>query len=148
MKELVARTKALAVKRKNLLNEAGKYFIVGGICTVLDFCILYILTEYMNVHYLTSSVISFMSSVFLNYYLCTYWIFKFRIVSNRNLELFYYIIITAVGLGINSLFIWYFTSLHGYHFMLSKLFATFVTYWWNFGARKYFLHSKLSVLNG
>jgi putative flippase GtrA len=140
------QAKAQAIRRKNVLNEAGKYFIVGGICTVLDFAILYILTEYLKVHYLTSSVISFMSTILLNYYLCTFWIFRFKIVNNKNLDLFYYIIITAIGLGINSVAIWYFTSFHGLHFMLSKLLATFFTFWWNFGARKYFLHSSMSVL--
>lgn len=143
MTNLIYNTRALARRRKNVLTEAGKYFIVGGICTVLDFALLFILTHYGKLHYLTSSIISFMSGTILNYYLCTVWIFKVRSISNRNLEMFYYIIITGVGLGINSLLIWGFTSLLGYYFMLAKLIATFVTYWWNFGARKYFLHSKI-----
>ena len=31
------------------------------------------------------------------------------------------------------------------HFMISKLAATFLTYWWNFGARKYFLHRGMAL---
>jgi len=82
-----------------------------------------------------------MTGTILNYYLCTFWIFKIRIVENRTLEMFYYIIITAVGLCINTFFIWGLTELFSLYYMLSKLLATFVTYWWNFGARKYFLHT-------
>lgn len=143
MKKIISQTKALAHRRRNLLTEAGKYFIVGGVCTVLDFALLFILTNYCKVYFLTSSVISFMAGTLLNYYLCTYWIFKVRTVSNRHLEMTYYIVITGVGLGINFLVIWLLSSYSGFHYMLAKLAAAFFTYWWNFGARKYFLHSKM-----
>ena len=118
-----------------------KYLFVGGLCTVLDFSILFILTHYGNINYLISSIISFLSGTILNYYLCTFLIFKIRAVENRLLEFFYYAIITVIGLGINTFIIWVGTEFIGLYFMLSKLFAIFVTYWWNFGARKYFLHT-------
>lgn len=145
MKKLISNMAALAASRKELLTEAGKYFIVGGVCTVLDFALLFVLKEYFRVPVLTASVISFMSGTILNYYLCTLWIFKIRTVENRNLEIFYYAIITGVGLGINFFVIWMVTYSFGLHFMLAKLMATFCTYWWNFGARKYFLHSKTGL---
>jgi putative flippase GtrA len=142
MRKMMSNAIALAVEKKQTIAEAGKYFVVGGLCTLLDFLLLFVLTHFAGLHYIMSSVISFMSATALNYYLCTFWIFKVRTVENRNLEIFYYAIITAVGLGINSLLIYVLTSFVGFYFMLSKLMATFVTYWWNFGARKYFLHSK------
>ena len=58
----------------------------------------------------------------------------------------FFIIITGIGLGINTIFIWSFTELFGLYFMLSKLLATFATYWWNFGARKYFLQQSISYI--
>lgn len=140
MKKLISRTAALAQKRKNVLTEAGKYLIVGGLCTVLDFALLFSLEQYLNVHFLTASVLSFTAGTVLNYYLCTYWIFKVRRVTDRRLEMGFYLVITAVGLAINSALIWMLTSQFGYHFMLSKLAATAATFWWNFGARKWFLH--------
>ena len=132
-------------RRKNLLTEAGKYFVVGGLCTVLDFALLYVLKEYFAVHFLTASVVSFMAGTLFNYYLCTYWIFKVRRVTDRRLEMMFYLLITFIGLGINSAVIWVLTSSFCYHFMISKLAATFLTYWWNFGARKYFLHRGMAL---
>jgi putative flippase GtrA len=82
-----------------------------------------------------------MSGTVLNYYLCTLWIFKIRVVQNRYHEFFCYIFITGISLGINTLLIWGITEFVGLYFMLSKALATFVTFWWNFGARKYFLHT-------
>lgn len=145
MRKLVSLTAALAHKRKNLLTEAGKYLVVGGVCTVLDFGILFLLTHRGGMHAVPASVVSFMAGTVLNYYLCTFWIFKVRAVANRHLEMTYYLIITGVGLGINAVLIWLCTSYFGYDVMLSKLAATAVTFWWNFGARKYFLHRSAAL---
>lgn len=132
--------------RKLLKNETftqgAKYLLVGGVCTILDFSLLYVLTHFLGINYVLSSIVSFMSGTVLNYFLCTIWIFKISKVQNRYREFFYYALITAVGLGINTLVIWGLTEYLSLYFMLSKLLATFVTYWWNFLARKYFLHSN------
>lgn len=128
------------IKNENIL-QALKYFVVGGFCTILDFAILFLATHYWGLNYLPASAISFMFGTVLNYFLCTWWIFKVRKVENRKHEFVYYLLITAIGLGINTILIWTFTSTFGLYFMLSKLLATFVTYWWNFFARKYFLHT-------
>jgi putative flippase GtrA len=141
MKKFVSITLPLPIIKKEIVTQAGKYVVVGGFCTLIDFTFLFLMTHFLKIHYLPSSGISFMSATIVNYYLCTYWIFKIRTVENRNVELFYYTIITTIGLGINSLLIWLFTANFGYYFMFSKLLATFVTIWWNFGARRYFLHS-------
>lgn len=141
MKRLIGKIYILSIFKNETFTQAAKYFIVGGFCTVLDFAMLFVLTHFAGLNYVTSSIISFMSGTVLNYYLCTFWIFKIRVVENRHYEFFYYAIITAIGLGINTLLIWSFTEFIGLYFMLSKLLATFVTYWWNFGARKYFLHT-------
>jgi putative flippase GtrA len=141
VKNKIADIYSKLLLKNETFTQAVKYFIVGGFCTVLDFALLFILTHFVGLNYLTSSIISFMSGTVLNYFLCTYWIFKVKVVENRKHEFIFYVIITAIGLGINTLLIWSFTEFWGLYFMLSKLMATFVTYWWNFGARKYFLHT-------
>jgi len=141
MKKIIGKIYTLSILKNETFIQAAKYFIVGGFCTILDFAMLFVLTHFAGLNYVTSSIISFMSGTVLNYYLCIFWIFKIRVVLNWHHEFFYYAIITAVGLGINTLLIWSFTEFIGLYFMLSKLLATFVTYWWNFGARKYFLHT-------
>ena len=129
------------ILKNETLNQAIKYFIVGGFCTILDFTLLFIFTNFGGLNYLISSIISFMSGAVLNYYLCTLWIFKIRTIENRYHEFIYYLIITGVALGINTLLIWGFTAIAGLYFMFSKAFATIATYCWNFWARKYFLHT-------
>jgi putative flippase GtrA len=125
----------------NGVVQAIKYLFVGGICTLFDAGLLFCLTHYCGMNYLTSSIISFSLATILNYFLCIGWIFEVRVVKNKYREFAYYLIITGVGLGINTLIIWYFTEYLQFYFMLSKAVAILVTYWWNFGARRYFLHT-------
>lgn len=141
MKKIIDKTYTISILKNETFTQDAKNFIVGDFCTVLDFGILFVLTHFAGLNYVTSSIISFMSGTVLNYYLCIYWVFDIRVVENRHREFLYYTLITAIGLGINTLLIWSFTEFIGLYFMLSKLIATFVTYWWNFGARKYFLHT-------
>lgn len=125
---------------KIIFIEGLKYIIVGGLCTIIDFILLYILTENFSLSYLPSSIISFITGTVLNYFLCTIWIFKIRVVKKRRHEFLYYILISGIGLLINTLTIWGFTELLSIYYLFSKLLATLITFWWNFGARKYLLH--------
>ena len=139
MKKIISKIYIQAILKNETFSKAAKYFLVDGFCTLLDFALLFVLTHFAGLNYVISSIISFMSgTTVLSYYLCTFWIFKLRVVENRNHDFFYYAIITAIGLGINTFLIWSFTEFIGFYFILSKLLATFVTYCWNFGARKYF----------
>lgn len=124
------------------MKEFLKYTVVGGICTILDFFILYLLTTLGGVHYLVSSSVSFALGVTLNYILCTYWIFSIHRVKSHPKEFLYYVIISLVGLGINTLLMWIFTDLFGLWFMLSKLISAGITLFYNFFARKLLLHNK------
>ena len=85
------------ILKNETFTQAIKYFFVGGFCTVIDLTLLYVLTKYCDLNYLISSIISFMSGTVLNYYLCTLWIFKVRVVENKYHEFTYYLIITGVA---------------------------------------------------
>lgn len=129
--------------KNELLVQAVKYSMVGGVCTILDFSILFILTDFFGVNYIISSIISFMIATILNYILCVTWIFELRVVKKIYQEFIFYLVISGIGLMVNTLFIWSFTEFLGFYFMISKLFATGVVFVWNFGARRYFLHTAV-----
>jgi putative flippase GtrA len=128
--------------KNEILRQAVKYLVVGGTCTLLDFSILYILAEWMGMNYIIASVISFLCGVMLNYFACTYWIFHVRIIQKKRYEFLLYVLISLVGLLINTGTIWLLTTYASIYFMYSKLLSTIVTYFWNFLSRKYLLHFK------
>lgn len=124
------------------IKEFVQYAVVGGTCTLIDFVLLYLLTTKGGVHYLVSSSISFAIGVVVNWVLCTYWIFDFHKVQRQSMEFMYYVLISAVGLGLNALLMWLFTDGFGLWFMVSKLIAAGITLFYNFFARKILLHTK------
>lgn len=130
----------LGIKSK-LLKQAIKYLFVGGICTVLDFSVLFLLAEFCGVNYVIASSVSFLCGVTLNYFICTYWVFDVHVIKKKRYEFLLYLFISLIGMVVNTFAIWALTEYLGIYFMLSKLLATGFTYFWNFFARKYLLHN-------
>lgn len=128
--------------RNETAKQSIKYLFVGGICTALDFLILFVGVEILYFDYLYVSIISFLCGVILNYFLCTYWIFRVRMINHAAIEFALYVIISLVGLGINTVVIYVSTGMLGLYVMASKLLSAFITYFWNFFARKFLLHYK------
>ena len=60
----------------NLLIQFVRYFFVGGFAFIIDFGLLYILTEYAGLHYLLSATLSFIAGLVVNYIISCIWVFN------------------------------------------------------------------------
>ena len=79
----------------------------------MDFGLLYVLTDFAHLQYLVSASVSFVAGLVVNYRLSTAWIFRHSKMSNRGAEFTVFALIGVVGLGLNDLLMWVFTSLLG-----------------------------------
>ena len=120
-----------------LLVQFVRYFFVGGFAFVVDFGLLYILTEYAGLHYLLSATLSFISGLLVNYIISCIWVFSNSKFKNRLVEFLFFAAIGVVGLLLNDALIWLFTDCIGTPYMFSKKVAAAIVYLWNFFARKY-----------
>lgn len=120
-----------------LLVQFVRYFFVGGFAFVVDFGLLYILTEYAGLHYLLSATLSFISGLLVNYIISCIWVFSNSKFKSRLVEFLFFAAIGVVGLLLNDALIWLFTDCIGTHYMFSKIVAAAIVYLWNFFARKY-----------
>ena len=120
-----------------LLVQFVRYFFVGGFAFVVDFWLLYILTEYAGLHYLLSATLSFIAGLLVNYIISCLWVFNGSKFKNRLVEFLFFAAIGVVGLALNDTLIWLFTDCIGTHYMFSKIVAAAMVYLWNFFARKY-----------
>ena len=120
-----------------LLIQFVRYFFVGGLAFVVDFGLLYILTEYAGLHYLLSATLSFIAGLLVNYIISCLWVFNGSKFKNRLVEFLFFATIGVVGLALNDALIWLFTDCIGTHYMFSKIVAAAMVYLWNFFARKY-----------
>ena len=116
-----------------------RYIFVGGAAFLVDFVSLYLLTDFLGVYYLTSAAIAFILGLIVNYFLSTYWVFNKRKLDNLTFEFGIFAIIGIVGLGLNELFIWFFTAELNFYYLISKILAAALILFWNFFARKFVL---------
>lgn len=123
-----------------LLDQFIRYGFVGGIAFAVDFGLLYVLTDILQLHYLLSAALSFTAGLTVNYILSTLWVFTRHQVSSKKTELLIFIAIGVIGLGFNEALMWLLTDWWETYYLISKIVSTVLVYLWNFSARKYILY--------
>lgn len=123
------------------LHELIRYFLASVAALAVDFSILTLLTSFAGVHYLLSGGAAFTLGLLVIYVLSVHWVFDARPTSSWLREFFIFAAIGVVGLAINELVLWIFTSVLGFFYVYSKIFSIVLVFSWNFGARKTILFS-------
>ncbi len=139
MYKYLSLEKLLKNETNNTFIQLFRYTFVGGFAFIVDFSLLFILTELMGIHYLISAAIALTAGLIINYFLSILWVFDKRKMVNKSVEFTLFAVIGIVGLGLNELFIWVFTEFAGLYYLLSKIISTAIVYLWNFFARKFTL---------
>lgn len=116
--------------RERLL-EIIRFCFVGGVSLLLDYAILYALTDWAGVYYLYSSAISFSVTVIFNYWLCVTYVFKDAKKQTPRRAIIFFAT-GAVGLLLNQLCMWFFVAVAGFHYLIAKLGATVIVTIWNY----------------
>ena len=128
----------MKIFKNKLLNQILKFGLVGGTAFVIDYVLLYFCTEFLHIHYLISSIISFTVSVIFNYILSIKWVFDVKKKQDVK-DFVIFIILSVIGLGINSLIMYVIVEKFGVYYMLSKIVSTAVVMVYNFITRKIFV---------
>ena len=126
------------IKNNKLLMQILKFGVVGGTAFIIDYGIFTILSQFLNIHYLIASIISFSISVIYNYILSIKWVFD---VSKKQTtkEFIIFIVLSVIGLGLNSLIMYISVDLMHIHEMIGKIIATAIVMVYNFITRKIFI---------
>lgn len=125
----------------NLIKQILKFGIVGGIAFVIDYALLYVCTEYLNIYVLYSSIISFSISVIFNYIMSIKWVFDVNHKQTHK-DFTIFIIFSIIGLGINQLIMYLGIERLHIYYMLVKIASTGIVMVYNFITRKIFIEKK------
>jgi putative flippase GtrA len=117
----------------NLFLKFIKFGAVGFTGMLIDFGITYLLKEKCKVQKYVANATGFITAASTNYIFNRVWTYH-----STNPRIMYeystFIIISLIGLGINSLVLWLLVSRYKKHFYLAKLIAIGITTIWNFAA--------------
>lgn len=124
---------------KNLIKQIMRFGVVGVISFLVDYGILYVLTEKANIYYLLSAGISFTVSVVINYLLSMSWVFKSNKKRGKKEEFIIFIVLSLGGLLLNQVMMYVFVDYMNAYYLLAKIVATAIVMIYNFTSRKLIL---------
>lgn len=139
---------------KTSFIEFFRSLFVGGVAFVADFGVLTLLKEVFLLGTAGAATLGFCVGVVVNYLMSAFWAFKQSNVKNAALRFIVFVAIAAVGLFINNAIIDLFDvtlaerNFFGiffaprYYYMLGKIVATVVVFFWNFFSRKLLLFRR------
>ena len=127
------------IKNNKLMMQIIKFGIVGGIATIIDFAVFYILHEVLGINTIISNVCSFTVSVVYNYIASIKWVFDVDENKNKKTQFVLFIVFSLIGMGINTAIVYICTDLMNLYSMIGKVIATGVVMVFNFITRKKFL---------
>ena len=125
-------------RMKENIRQFVLYLIVGGIATIVEWVIFYILNKFGHVHYMGATALAFVVSTFANWLFGRLLLFQER--ENVWKELLKIYATSIIGLILNLLLMWLAVEIFTLPEMLSKMIATAIVFLWNFFIRKFVIY--------
>jgi len=117
-----------------LMTLFWKFFRFGAVGVsgmIVDFGLTYLFKEIFKANKYVANSIGFIVAATSNYVLNRVWTFN-STNPEIGVEYLKFVVVSTIGLGINTLILWYFNQKKGYNFYVAKLIAIAVTLIWNF----------------
>lgn len=133
---------SVAPNQIDLLVQIFKFIIVGGIATLIDWVIYFILYKIVKLNPLYANIISFSISVIYNYIASCKYVFKVDTSKSKSRRFIEFITFALIGLLINELLIFGLVTKLKWNAMLVKIIATAIVMVFNFVTRKKFLEKN------
>lgn len=127
---------------EKLIEQVLKFGVVGALAFCIDYGLLMLLTQAFHMDPVVAAGISFCVSLLFNYLASMRYVFKHRDDLSRSREFVTFIVLSAIGLGINEIIMWVGTFILGTSPLMvtfTKVVATGVVMVWNFVSRKKWL---------
>lgn len=112
------------------------YGLIGLVAMGIDFALTYSLTEYLGWYYLLSVVVAFIIASMVNFVLQKKFTFR---CTEKNIVKQYllFAVIGVFGMLINVVTVFVSVEYFQLWYMYGKVIATFIAFFWNFGANKF-----------
>lgn len=130
---------------KRLIQQLVSFAVVGGISTLIDFIVLFIMHEKMSINYLIGTAFAFIIATTFNYWASMRFIFKSRYDKDEKAKEFtIFLVLSIIGLILTQVLMMLFVERVHLEVMLSKVMVTVFVMLFNFISRKVFLDNSSS----
>jgi putative flippase GtrA len=119
-----------------------RYGLVVGIAAPIDLGGYILLKSQLHVYYVLAATLSFSASLLINYLLSLAWVFTAKTGRQKHIDATIFATIGIVGLGLTDLIVLVFTGFVHLNYIVSKLIAFSIVFFWSFGARRYLFRQK------
>ncbi len=116
-----------------------KFAAVGLASLAVEYAFLVYLLQSLDMNYLMATTISFIASIVFNYILSMRYVFVHKEDMSRRREFIIFSVLSAIGLGLNDLYMFIGVGLLNIGTMSMKLISTFFVTWYNYFSRRKFL---------
>lgn len=116
-----------------------KFAVVGFASLAVEYLFLGYFLNILEMGYLLATTLSFAISIVVNYILSMKFVFSHKEDMSRKREFTIFAILSAIGLGLNDLYMFIGVGLLNVGTMSMKLISTFFVTWYNYFSRRKFL---------
>jgi len=113
-----------------------RYQLLGSLASIVDFGMLFLLTEAFGVYYLVSTGISFTLGLAVNYLVSIFWVFPRGKSRGHTLTFFAFLVLGVGSLALNQIFMRLFTERLLFFYGFSNLISNALISVANFFARR------------
>jgi putative flippase GtrA len=125
------------------LVQLIRYGLVVAVAAPIDLGGYIFLKEVFHMHYVLAATIAFTTSLIVNYFLSVAWVWTNHTGRQRHVDATIFGIIGIVGLVLTDVIVFVFTDLADLNYIVSKLLAFTMVFFWSFGARRYLFQKKI-----
>lgn len=126
--------------KKNNIKEFLLYFVVGGIATVTEWVLFFVMDK-CHIHYTIATAVAYILSTFVNWLAGRLLVFKENHGSFIK-EILSIYVASIVGLLLNLIIMWLAIDMIHMNEMFSKILATAIVFFYNFFVRKLLIYKK------
>lgn len=120
---------------KTNLKQIFCFLVVGTLSFIIDYSILFTLTEFIGIFYLLAAAIAFLISVIFNFYLSMRFVFDAKNMNQKE-QFIIFITTSILGLALNEVGLLVLVEDAGIDYKIAKLIMTVIVMVFNFTARK------------
>jgi len=99
----------------------GRFLVSGGLATLVNLGLLYVLTDWVGVWYLISAIISFAAAFFVSFTLQKFWTFEDRSREGMHFQAGLFFLVATLNLGLNTFFLYLLVEYAALHYLLAQI---------------------------